>query len=556
MTSFSSPFLTRRRLLLSASALAAAGAAGLPLSSPARAADDTPKTGGTLRIAFLRDNTTLVSLDPFQVYWLEHRVVLRNVVESLTDQDPETGEIIPWLATGWQISDDGLAYTFTLRDDVTFSNGEPFDAEAVRIALDSNKEFAQAVPATFGRTYLAGYDRSEVVDPHTIRIHLAQPNAGFLQATSTTNLSILAPESYKRTPQERSLGALVGTGPFTLESYTPEVGIRLKRREDYAWPSAAVKNRGKAWLEAVDVRYITEESVRNGQFIQGQIDLLWPRDPFAEVDLDLFKANGAQILERSLPGPALNLYPNTAEGRILSDPKVRAAFQKSIDRESYAKGIFSADFPTVQGPYDVTTPFFKSQADKLGYDPEGAAKLLDEAGWTPGDGGWRYKDGKRLTLVRPLQGAETAGDVLIQDQLRQVGIELKLEVLVAGEYQAFVSAARYDLHSSYMTRADPVVLQTILDPRYTANSALSVNAYPPETLAKAQALFDEGLRNTSREGRAEAYGALQDLLIDDNVAFPIYERLWQAAAQPGVRGFQWTSEGFALLSDIWLAADA
>ncbi|PZP45170.1 MAG: ABC transporter substrate-binding protein [Azospirillum brasilense] len=539
--------LSRRGLLAAGTALFATGASGGPTFAAPQ-----PVAGGTLRIAFLQDNTTLVSLDPFQVYWLEHRVVLRNVAESLTDQDPGTGEIIPWLAKAWSISEDGLAYTFALRDDVSFSNGTPFDAQAVRTAFDANRDFNKAVPATFGRTYLAGYDHSEVLDQHTVRIHLAEPNAAFLQATSTTNLAILAPESYRLTPRERSLGAIIGTGPFVLESYTPEVGIKLRRREDYAWPSAAVRNRGKAHLERIEVRYIPEESVRNGQFLQGQIDIVWPRNPFSEVDLQLFRSRGAQIVSRSLPGPSLNLYPNVREGRILNDPRVRAALQKAIDRETYAKGVFSADFPAVQGPFDVTTPYFRSQSGKLGYDPEGAKRLLDEAGWRPGAGGWRYRDGKRLTLVRALQ-VETPGDVLIQDQLRQVGIELKLQVLVAGEFQAFIAASRYDLHSSYMTRADPVVLQTILDPRYTNRSALSVNTYPPETLARAQALFDQGLRSRSAQGRAEAYGALQDLLIDDNVAFPIYERLWQAAALPRVQGFQWTSEGFALLNDIWLA---
>ncbi len=545
--------LNRRRLFAAFGALLLATAAPGPLLATEQPAQ-TPNAGGTLRIAFLRDNVNLVSLDPFQVYWLEHRVLLRNIAESLTDQNPETGEVIPWLATSWEIAEDGLSYTFHLREGVTFSNGEPFNAEAVRLALDSNKAFAKASPAVFGRTYLAGYDRSEILDDRTIRIHLSAPNAGFLQATSTTNLAILAPASYRRTAEERSLGAIIGSGPFILESYAPEVGAKLKRREDYAWPSAAARNRGEAHLDGVDVRYVFEESVRNGRFLQGDVDVVWPRDPFTEAELGLFKRRDAQILSRSLPGPALNLYPNVKEGKILHDPVVRAALQKSIDRETYAKGVFSADFPAVQGPYDVTTPFFKSQATKLGYDPKGAEALLDEAGWIKGRDGWRVKDGKRLTLIRPLNGAETIGDVLLQDQLRQVGIELKLEVLVAGEFNAFVAGGRYDLHSSYMTRADPVILQTILDPRYTNGSALSVNAYPPEVLPKVEALFDAGLRSHDATARAQAYGDLQDLLIDENVAFPIYERLWQAAASPRVREFKWTSEGFALFNDIWLAA--
>ncbi|MGE8384701.1 MAG: ABC transporter substrate-binding protein, partial [Pseudomonas putida] len=213
-------------------------------------------TSKTLNIAFWGDNTTLVSVDPFQVYWLEHRVLLRNVAESLTDQDPATGRIIPWLASSWEVSDDALQYTFHLRQDVSFSNGERFDAQAVKTAFDSNKAFAAQLPATFGATYLAGFDHAEVVDPFTVRLVLSRPNAGFLQATSTTNLAILAPASYALTAQERSLGKIIGTGPFILEHYTPEVGARLVKRADYAWASANVKNPGAAHLDRVEISYI------------------------------------------------------------------------------------------------------------------------------------------------------------------------------------------------------------------------------------------------------------------------------------------------------------
>ncbi|MGD0676666.1 MAG: ABC transporter substrate-binding protein [Polyangiaceae bacterium] len=509
--------------------------------------------GGTLRINFRADNTSLVSLDPFQVYWIEHRVLLRNLAESLTDQDPSTGQMIPWLAKSWKISGDGLSYTFVLRNDVTFSNGTRLDARAVKTAFDANKAFAASVPGTFGATYLAGYDHAELLDDETVKLVLSHPNGGFLQATSTTNLAILAPESYAHTPKERSLGAIIGTGPFVLQSYTPEVGATLVRRSGYAWPSAAASNRGEAYLDGIEVHYVPEESVRNGQFLQGRVDLVWPRDPFRQVDVELFERNHAQILTRSLPGPALNLYPNASAGKILADGRVRESVQKAIDRATYAHTVFSASFPVVESLYDTTTPFFKSEKDRLGYDPDGASRLLDEAAGKKADDGWRYKDGARLTLVRLLFQAETPGDVLVQDQLRRVGIELKLRVLVAGEYQAAIAAGKYDLSASYMTRADPVVLQTFLDPRYTNHSALSVNAYSPATLERAEQLFDDGLQATAAPARSAAYAELQDVLISDNVAFPVYERIWQVAASPRVQGFHWTSEAFALFNDIWLA---
>jgi len=507
----------------------------------------------TLKVAFFRDNTTLVSLDPFQVYWLEHRVVLRNIAESLTDQDPQTGKIIPWLAERWEASDNALEYTFHLRKDVTFSNGTRFDAQAVKTAYDADKSFAAQLPATFGATYLKGYDHAEVLDDFTIKLVLAQPNAGFLQATSTTNLAILAPESYALSVKERSLGAIIGTGPFVLERYTPESGLRLIKRKGYAWPSANAQNKGEAHLDAVEVSYVPEESVRNGQFVQGQVDILWPRNPFSEVDLNLFKSRGATIQSRSLPGPALNLYPNTRGNRILADRNVRLALQKAIDRKTYAATVYNPQFPVVSGIYDVTTPFYKSQADKLTYDPQGAERLLDAAGWQKSADDYRYKEGKRLKLAYNLSPAETAGDVLIQDQLRKVGIELKLNVVTTAEWAAANAAGNYDLTSTYMTRADPIILQTIIDPRSANSSTLATNLYAPETLPKALELFDAGLTATQSEQRARAYGELQDLLVDEGSAIPVYERVWQAATAKNVRNFHWTAEGFALFNDIELA---
>ncbi|MCF5723999.1 ABC transporter substrate-binding protein [Pseudomonas syringae] len=504
----------------------------------------------TLNIAFFGDNTILVSIDPFQVYWLEHRVLLRNVAESLTDQDPQTGKIIPWLAKSWDVSDDALTYTFHLRQDVTFSNGERFDAKAVKAAFDSDKALATELPATFGATYLAGYDHAEVVDDFTVKLVLNKPNAGFLQATSTTNLAILAPASYALTVKERSLGKIIGTGPFVLESYTPEVGAHLTKRKGYAWASANMKNQGEAHLDAVDVTYIPEESVRNGLFLQGKADILWPRNPFSEVDLKLFQSKGATIQSRSLPGPALNLFPNTRGERILADQQVRLAVQKSIDRKSYASTVYNAEFPVVQGVFDVTTPYAKSQAAKLAYDPTGAEQLLDQAGWAKGADGYRHKNGKRLSLSYNISPAETAGDVLIQDQLRKVGIDLKLSVVTRAEWVANNSAGNYDLTINYMTRADPIILQTILDPRSANSATVATNTFEPAVLDKAKALFDAGITATQSPQRAAAYGDLQDLLIDQSSAFPVYERVWQAATSAKVKNFRWTAEGFALLGDI------
>lgn len=503
-----------------------------------------------LKIAFWGDNTFLVSIDPFQVFWIEHRVLLRNVVESLTDQDPKTGEIIPWLAKSWQISDDALSYTFQLREDVSFSNGERFDAHAVKTAFDSNKAFVRELPTTFGATYLAGYEYAEVLDDFSIRLVLSRPNAGFLQATSTTNLAILAPASYAISAKQRSLGAIIGSGPFVLEHYTPEVGARLVKRQDYAWASANLQNQGAAHVDVVEISYIPENSVRNGLFLQGQVDILWPRTPFSEVDLQLLQSRGARIQSRPLPGPALNLFANVKDERLLADKRIRLALQKAIDRKVYASTLYNRDYPVVRSIYDSTTPYFKDQTSKLSHDLAGSELLLDEAGWLRAEDGFRYKDGQRLSLQLNSDNAESSGYELIQDQLRKVGIELRLNILTRAEWIAANNQGNYDLSFAYLTRADPIVLQAILDPRTATSVGLASHLFDQATLERAQLLFDAGISNIDSRQRAQAYGDLQDLLIDESLAFPIYERIWQAATAPQIKNFRWTAEGFALLSEI------
>jgi peptide/nickel transport system substrate-binding protein len=246
----------------------------------------------------------------------------------------------------------------------------------------------------------------------------------------------------------------------------------------------------------------------------------------------------------------LTLFPNVTKGRILSDPAVRNALHKAIDLKSYASTAYGKDYPVVGGPFDETTPFFAAQKDKLAFDPKEAGSLLDEAGWTLGDDGYRVKDGKKLTLVDQIQ-VLTPGDELLQDQLKQVGIELKLDVVPAAERPAKLAGGDYDLAGTYFTRADPGALQFILDPDLANSKALATNASTPETLARIKALFAQAIQTTDQKASEKAYTELQALLIDEGVTYPIAERVQFAGVNDKVHGFAFTSESFLKLNDVW-----
>ena len=161
-----------------------------------------------------------------------------------------------------------------------------------------------------GKSYVDGYVSTEVVDAYTVKVNFKNPNAAFLQATSTTNLGILAPASYRdHGVKDRNLGKLIGSGPFTLEEYTPETRIILKKREGYAWPSAVSDNKGAAYLDEIQFTYIPENGNRDGSVVSGEIDIAWPRDPFTDEEYQYIASRGLTLVQRARPGITESLYP-------------------------------------------------------------------------------------------------------------------------------------------------------------------------------------------------------------------------------------------------------
>ncbi|GAA4546178.1 ABC transporter substrate-binding protein [Pseudonocardia xishanensis] len=536
--------------LLAGATLALAACSG-PASGSGDAAAGPPVRGGTLKVAFFPDNPAFSCVDPFQTYWIEHRSVIRNIADSLTDQDPDTNEIKPWLAQSWEVSPDGREYTFHLRNGVTFSDGTPLDAAAVKANFDGWAETVKSTGgAAYGSSYILGYSASEVVDPTTVRVTFAQPNSSFLQATSTTNLALISPASFQNSTKDRCLGEFVASGQFVLDQYSPGQSLTISRRPGYAWGSALSRNTGEAYLDKVEFSYVAEDGVRTGNLVSKAVDIAWPRNPFTAEDRELISRSDATLQSRSLPGVSYSQFANTSAGRPLSDPAVRQALFKAVDLPTYAQTVFGDGYPVVEGAYDATTPYFSSVAGKLAYDPEGAKADLDAAGWTVGPDGYRYKDGAKLTLVYPLT-AFNVGAELFQDQLKQVGIEVRLDTVTQAEIPARLSNGDYDITQTYFTRADPGALQFVLDPDLANSKALATNSMTPEVRAQVKQLFAQAIQTTDPAQTTRAYADLQNLLIDQGVTFPLFERVQYAGVSNAVQGFAFTSESFLKLADVW-----
>ena len=545
--------LNRRTFLagaggLSAAAVLAACSTGASGSASTAAAAGQPVRGGTLSISFYADLEG--AFDPNQVYWIETRSLNRNFADSLTDQDPASGEIVPWLADSWTVNSDASEYTFKLRKGVTFSDGTTLDAHAVKTAYDGI--VALGALSELGLIYLNGYRSSTVLDDYTVRVAFKGPSAQFLQATSTTTLSILSPATYSKTPAQRAAGDVVASGLFVLDSFKAGQEVKLSRRKGYAWGSPLVKNKAEAYLDAISVSYVAEDSVRLGNLTSGTLDVDWPRLPISAADQKLIQAAGGTIVQRSLPGIADIMLPNITDGKPFSELAVRQAFIKAIDLKAYASTVFWDSYPAATSVLDRSTPGYASQADLLGYDLAGAKALLDGAGWTAGPDGYRSKNGKRLTLTY-LVAINSPGPQLLQSQLKQAGFDVQIKVVTAGQEVTDEKSGDYDMLESYLTRGDPSVLGAILDTA-VVKAPPGINTQDTTTAARVNALFAQGAATTNKTQRATVYGELQKYIIQQGVAFPIYERVQVSGLSSKVHGFAWTSESFLRANDIWKSA--
>ncbi|MDI2132034.1 ABC transporter substrate-binding protein [Yinghuangia seranimata] len=538
------PALRRTRLpafssLLTALALAASGCSGADPATGAGASADAgpPRTGGTLTFALAVDPTCV---DP-QQYGLNASLNIgRQLVDSLTDQDPATGEIKPWLAQSWEVDPTATAFTFHLRPGVTFSDGGPVDAAAVKANLDGIA--ALGAKASIGSGYLAGYKASTVVDPTTVRVEFKAPSAQFLQATSTVSLGLVSPATFAKTPEERCLGALVGSGPFVFGSYKQNQSVEITRRAGYAWGSSLWKKQGEAYLDKVVYKIVPESGVRAGALESGQVDAISDVQPQDEPRF----AAGYTVLTRPNPGFVFSLHPNVTRPG-LDDEHVRQAIQKAVNRPELTTTVLSTKYKAATSVLASVTPGYTDLGAALAYDPEGAKRILDAAGWLPGGDGIRAKDGRKLSLdvvFAPAFNASQTVLELLQQQLKKVGVDLRLRKLTAGEQNTVQTSGDFDFSYYNLTRSDPDVLRVVFSTKGLNRGRLPLG--PQDTALDQQAqLVDPA-------ARAAQVAEAQRQLVDHGYTIPLFELAQVHGFAAKVQGVTLDASSRLNFHDAWL----
>lgn len=466
-------------------------------AATATAQTPEPRYGGTLRVAITAEPP---GLDPTISTSQEiARIVYANVHQGLVRIDRE-GRIVPALAESWTVSPDGTVYTFHLRPGVRFHDGSALDAADVLEMLE------RATDPHSGHThpeYYRDITHFDAPDPLTVRIELARPNAEFLYNLARPD-SVIFPEGTAAGQAANPVGA----GPFRVVSWQRGNRVNLARFDGYYEPALP-------YLDGVEFRFMPDPNGQLAALLAGDIDVIgYGLTP--ENGLVIQTQPGFKLLEGSSTSEVILAMNQSREP--FSDRRVRQAITHAIDRRTVIEAAMFGFGTPIGSHMTPAEPYYLDLADHTPYDPARARELLAEAG---------YPDGFTATLAlpQPYEYARRAGEV-VADQLRQVGIELQLEIVEWTTWLARIfSQAAYDM--TIIGHVEPLDIGIYGNPDY----------YFRYDSPRVQELLDQATTTLDEEARARLYGQLQRQIADDAVNVFLFALPHLTAMRADVHGW-------------------
>jgi len=520
--------------------------------SGAQAADEKPKTGGTLIYLEQQAHTNLYT--PAGGFY-PNGGILNQITDKLTYQNPKTLEIEPWIAESWTINPENTEYTFKIRPGVTFSDGTPLDARAVAKNFDTyglgNPALNQPVSEV-----ISNYDRSEVIDPLTVKFYFKKPSPGFLQGTSTIGSGLVSLSTLARNfNQLGSAKNIIGSGPFVVSSEKLGRELRLTAREDYNWAPVKFSHQGRAWLDGITILVTPEDSVRIGALLSGQADAIRQIQAYDEKRV---QEQGFTVYAPATRG-VNNSVVFRPDNPLVADIRVRQALLHATNAKEIVDTLFSDNYPQATSPLAKTAAGYVDLSQKLTFDPAQSARLLDDAGWKTGPQGVRQKEGQSLILTayeslpQP-QNKETLQ--LVAQQWAKVGVKLNVLAGDAGSKTVdSLDPLKTAVAPAMVGRADPDVLKSQYYP--TVRNVLLQKGGSSDKVqnfvdAHLNTLLDAIASETDRSKRLALVGEVQTYLIDQAYVIPVFEEPQVFAGAATTKGIEFEAVGRPSFYNTWL----
>ncbi len=386
---------------------------------------------GAQETAVERDTITIAigaepeSLDPVNMTSAPAATVGEHAIQRLIYME-EDGELTPMLATEWESSADGTEWTFQIREGVTFHDGEPLNAEAVKVNLD------RFIDPDVGAAYaflLGSVEDIEATGEYELRLHLAEPFAPILSHLSHSFIGIVSPASLEGLGPDDTTDDAVGTGPYELVNWSRGDSITMVRNEDYWGPRPEIPN--------LVFQFIPEDSARMVALETGEADAVMRVPP---QDADRLDADPEidVVYETSVRTIYIGF---NYQSEPFDDPRVRKAFNYAVDKDAIVDAILDGNAFVADAPV-VPAVFGHTSAGPYEYDPDRARELLADAG---------YPDGFSATLHHPTGRYLLDSTIAeaVQGMLNEIGLDITLETREWGAYLDFtgqpVDQAEYQM---------------------------------------------------------------------------------------------------------------
>lgn len=452
--------------------------------------------GGELVIA---QTESVQTFDPAAFRGRATQYVLRQIMTPLVELDNEL-EVIPALATDWEMIAD-TTWQLTLRDDVTFTNGEPFDAAAVQYNFERILDPATASPR---RSLVVTLDSVEVVDDHTVNFHTTQRDGAFPLALAYIEMA--APGYMEEVGAEAFAQAPIGTGPFVFVSNNPGRGIIMERNEDYFGEVPKV--------ERLVIRVIPETASRMAALQSGEVDII------ANVPADLAGTLVGNTEAVAASGTEVWHLGMQVEHGAFADPEVRQAMQRAVNQTEIAEAVFEGRAEPLNQPAFENMNCYNPDFEGYEYEPDVAAEVLSQLPAVTLD-----------TIESEKYTAEA-----IAGQLRAAGLNVNVNSMEDGAYLARLNAGESELYlaswGAGRGTCDEIWRQ------HFHSSTRESQVFTGYTSPEVDTMIDSAFRLVpDMDAASEYYEPLMETLMEDSPWVPIVNPDQIYGVSTSVEGF-------------------
>ncbi|WP_136586198.1 ABC transporter substrate-binding protein [Microbacterium hydrothermale] len=518
-------------------------------SSAAPAESSSPKPGGDL--VFLIDSLGATWIPNNSAISSYQGQIWGNLTDKLIYVDAE-GTLSPWIAESWDENADKTQFTLHLKEGVTFSDGTPLDAAAVVANIDI---WAKGRPDDginrIGLFPSANYVGAEAVDATTVRVSFSAPTLSFIPTLAYHGSILISPATLALpAAQQADLTKDIGSGPFVVEKVAEGDSVVLKKRDDYDWGPEAVGHEGPAYLDTITYKQVAEPTLRTASVESGQAQVAYNASP---QDLEALKQEGLTVETPRYLG-FVNGYALNTSVAPFDDLTVRQAVQHGIDRDEILSTVYTPDWFAAESLFQSTVPEATDHTTDFAYDPDKAAALLDEAGWTKGADGVRTKNGRKLSFTlypNPYLQASQAVDELVDQQLTTLGFEVNLETYDVPTYgQKVIGNATIPATEITRSFVDVGTVAGVLTSQKKGDEDWFKVGTSDATLNDLSTRIATA---TDRDARAKVADELQGYVLEQGYFVPLTQIVQRVYVQsPEVSGVSYNGLAYAYYLDAWL----